>query len=149
MNAITGGILGGGGGGGAADDDDDFGFTRFFNTAGDFMTDFFGGDSSTKNKKKPNEGISINEKTKKKTDIVKKTAKNSANKVKDEDDESLLGELEDELTEELDDKDEKSSDQTEEGELKEVEKEKDDDTDEYKDEEEDVSVENANIQKIY
>lgn len=74
------------------------GLTRFFNTAGDFVSDFFGeGTAATKNKKKPNEGIVIDRKTdeklKKKPEIVKKTAKTStANKLKSKtnDDDSSL-----------------------------------------------------------
>lgn len=71
------------------------------------MTDFFGGDSAAaKNKKKPNEGIAIDrkndEKPKKKPEIVKKTAKNSAaTKVKSEPENegSLLDNLESTLEE--------------------------------------------------
>lgn len=82
--------------------------TRFFNTAGDFVSDFFGGTSTAaKNKKKPNEGIAIDrkndEKPKKKPEIVKKTAKNpAATKIKSEEPEnedSLLDNLESTLEE--------------------------------------------------
>lgn len=76
--------------------------TRFFNTAGDFVSDFFGETTpAAKNKKKPNEGIIIDrkndEKLKKKPEIVKKTAKTSAAsklKAKPDNDESLLDNFE-------------------------------------------------------
>lgn len=107
INTLSGGILGGGGGGGGDDDDDDFGLTRFLGSATDYVTDFFGGDSSQK--KKPNEDIKIDrkndEKPNKKPEIVKKTPKNSASKLKAEADDQkeasileTIGETIEELT---------------------------------------------------
>lgn len=112
-NCKIGGILGGGGGG-ADDDDDDFGFTRFLGSASDFVTDFLGGNSDEK--KKPNEGINVDsktsEKTKKKSEFVKKTAKNSANKLKAEDDEDAIIKTIEETIENLTADEEQSTDNT-------------------------------------
>lgn len=56
--------------------------------ASDFVTDFFGGNSGQNKKKKPNETIRIDrkneEKLEKKSESVKKTSKNSNNKIESE-----------------------------------------------------------------
>lgn len=153
---FSGGLLGGAGAGGD-DDDDDFGLTRFIGSAGDFFTDFFGGNSNEK--KKPNEGININRrndvKPKKKPEVVKKTPKNSASKLKaeadDQKDASIMGTIQETLEEfaaDDDDEEEPSNTTTERVESTEAEHEEDDDTNvgekpekNYEDEEEDdVSV---------
>lgn len=153
MFAFPGGILGGGGGGGGDDDDEDFGLTRFLGGATDFVTDFLGVNSNEK--KKPNEGINIDrrndEKLKKKPEIVKKTPKNSPNKLKseadDQNEDSVIETIEKTIEELAADGEEQTTDSPiEKTEPTEAEHEESDETDatekeyEDEDEEDDVSI---------
>lgn len=131
--------------------------TRFLGSAGDFVTDFFGGNSNEK--KKPNEGININRrndvKPKKKPEIVKKTPKNTASKLKaeadDQKDASIMGTIEETLEEfAADDEEQPSNTTTERVESTEAEHEEDGesnaaektekDYEDEEDDEDDVSV---------
>lgn len=114
--------------------------TRFFGTAGDYVSDFFGGNTSNK-KKQPNDGILINrkndEKAKKKPEFVKKTPKNTASKVKADDDEnegSVLDTLEETIENLAADEEQPST--TEKDEATETDN---NDTDNEKDEDDEVS----------